>query len=291
MTHAMLARRAETGAREDGDRLEWVARRFISAYGVRVGLRSTDRAALETLLTEIPEIWTPCSGPGIEPLYSLRVDPSDVGAEARPFHELSEDERLVTRSPDLSRVRETFQRRLKMYLAEMAPGHTFVHAGAVGWHGKAIVVPGPSESGKTSLVTALVRAGATYYSDEYAVLDERGRVHPYPAPPALRQAGSRLQTTCRVEELGGRIGTRPLPVGLIVVTRYRPGARWRPRRLSAGRAVLELLANTVPARRKPAAAIAMLQQAVTGVVTLKGARGDATETAASVLDRLGGRRD
>jgi hypothetical protein len=34
-----------------------------------------------------------------------------------------------------------------------------------------------SYSGKTTLVSELIRAGATYYSDEYAVIDERGRVH------------------------------------------------------------------------------------------------------------------
>jgi hypothetical protein len=31
-------------------------------------------------------------------------------------------------------------------------------------------------------VAELVRAGATYYSDEFAVLDSRGRVHPFPRP-------------------------------------------------------------------------------------------------------------
>ena len=38
--------------------------------------------------------------------------------------------------------------------------------------GRAIVIPGRTFSGKSTLVAELVRAGATYYSDEYAVEDE-----------------------------------------------------------------------------------------------------------------------
>src|ERR687894_479249 len=45
--------------------------------------------------------------------------------------------------------------------------------------GRALVRPGPSLSGKTTLVAALVRSGAAYLSDEFAVLDPEGRVHPY----------------------------------------------------------------------------------------------------------------
>jgi hypothetical protein len=263
-----------------------MARRSFEAYGLRVGLRANDPAALGSVLAMLPAIWKPSSGPLIERLFSLRVTAVGLATNGPPVHELSEDQQVVVSSADLDGILESLQRRLKMYIAEMAPRHTFVHAGTVGWQGKAIVIPGPSLSGKTSLVAALVRAGATYYSDEYAVLDERGRVHPYSAPLGLRQPGSYTQTRCRVEELGGQTGTKPLPVGLVVVTRYRPDARWCPRRLSAGRTTLELLANTVPARRKPATVIATLDRAVSGTVALKGPRGEAEETATYILDQL-----
>ena len=51
-------------------------------------------------------------------------------------------------------------------------------AGVVGWENRAIVMPGASFAGKTTLVRAWLEAGATYYSDEFAVLDRAGRVHP-----------------------------------------------------------------------------------------------------------------
>ena len=41
------------------------------------------------------------------------------------------------------------------------------------------MIPGSSFSGKTTLVRALVDAGAVYYSDEFAALDETGRVFRY----------------------------------------------------------------------------------------------------------------
>lgn len=51
------------------------------------------------------------------------------------------------------------------------------------------MVPGRTLSGKSSLVLALVKAGADYYSDEYAVFDGSGRVHPY-SKPLSRRSGS-----------------------------------------------------------------------------------------------------
>jgi hypothetical protein len=133
-------------------------------------------------------------------------------------------------------------------------------------------------------VAALVRAGATYYSDEYAVFDPRGRVHPYPKPLSLRDAAGERQRKCRVEELGGRAGTQPLPVGLIVATPYQPGAPWHPRNLSPGRAVLMLMEHTVLARLRPAFALATLQRVVSGAATLQGSRREAQEVAGGLLD-------
>ena len=71
-------------------------------------------------------------------------------------------------------------------MAEFARRRVFLHAGAVAWNGLGIVIPGGTMSGKTSLVRELLQAGALYYSDEYAVLDDLGRLHPYPQPLGVR---------------------------------------------------------------------------------------------------------
>jgi hypothetical protein len=172
--------------------------------------------------------------------------------------------------------------RLRMHIALNAPDHVFVHAGVVGIDGRAIVMPGPSFAGKTTLVSALVRAGAGYWSDEYAALDADGLVHPYAKPLSVRDGGHAARDQA-VESLGGRAGDRPLPVGLVVLTRYRRGAFWAPRACSAGEGALKLLEHTVPARSRPDQALAAVRRAASGATILDGDRGDADETAAAII--------
>ena len=140
-------------------------------------------------------------------------------------------------------------------------------------------------SGKSTLVNELIKAGATYYSDEYAVCDARGRVHPYPKPLALRKEGDVLPKPVRAGTMPGRPVVKPLPVGLVVLTSYRSGARWRPRRLSHGRAVIELLNHTIPARMEPGRALATLKQVAAGALVLKGVRGEAGQMIDTLLAR------
>lgn len=181
---------------------------------------------------------------------------------------------------------ETFESNLRLFVAEAARRRLFVHAGVVGWRGRAILIPGQSMSGKTSLVLELVRAGATYYSDEYAVLDEQGRVHPFPKTLSIRESSHYKQTEYPVESFGGRRGVKPLSVGLVLVSPYRAGAHWRPQSVSAGQGILELLSHTVSARRQPEKALAVLQRALASASIIKGARGEAHQVAGSILERM-----
>ena len=176
----------------------------------------------------------------------------------------------------------------RLSAAELTDHRVFVHAGVVGWKDRAILIPGKSFVGKTSLVAELVKAGATYYSDEFAVLDSEGLVHPFHKPLSLREpGGGGKQTNVAVEEIGGRAGSTPLPVGLVLASEYKAGGRWRPRQLSPGHGALLLLANTVPARRSPKRVIDTLGRVVAAAPVLKSNRGEAAETARRILDTLG----
>ncbi len=121
-----------------------------------------------------------------------------------------------------------------------------------------------------------------YYSDEYAVFDSQGRVHPFAKPLSIREAGIWQQREWPIEELGGRAGNKPLSVGLIVATRFEAGASWRPRRLSAGEGVLALLNHTVSVRRQPKRALEVLGRVVAQATALEGVRGEARE----VIDEI-----
>ena len=263
---------------------DWLACQSILAYGVPIGIRTNKPEFLDHILDYAPPLWKPTSGAIVERLFSFRVAETGLRRSRRSPHVLLDDMETVAKSGSLKTILEAFEVLAKMHVAEMARRRVFVHAAAVGWQGKAIVIPGRSMSGKTSLAAELVRAGATYYSDEYAVLDMQGRVHPYPTPLAIREQGSGKQKKCRAEQIGGVTGTRPLPVGLVVVSRYEACASWRPTRLSAGQAALELLANTISARRKPEVVIPTLQKAVSSAIGLKSVRGEAEETARLILE-------
>jgi hypothetical protein len=156
----------------------------------------------------------------------------------------------------------------------------------VGWRGRAMVIPGRSFSGKSCLVAALVRAGASYFSDEYAVIDEQGLAHPYPKPLSIRGVDGEPTRKTPVEALGGRAAVDPLPVGLVVLTVYRTEARWSPVRLTSGQAVLALLENTVLARYRPGVALNTLQRVASGALALRGERGEAEEVVAVLKDYL-----
>jgi hypothetical protein len=171
-------------------------------------------------------------------------------------------------------------------IAATAPNRIFIHAGVVGVDGRAILLPGPSFSGKSALAAALVLAGAAYYSDEYAVLDDEGRIHPYPRPLSLRGVDERYGSYTSVEELGGEVGREPLRPALIAVARYKPGARWAPERLAPSVGALRLLSNAVPARLRPEATMAAVRRAAADAITLEGERGEARQTAALLLREL-----
>ena len=278
-------RRGLAGA-ERIDRLGWTAGTCVDAYGVRVGIRLNDPRLLHRLVPHLPPSWKPARSAVVDRLFSLWVDPRDEEA-AGPARLYAERSRLA-RTASLPRALSILESEIRQAVAAESRRRVFVHAGVVGWRGRAVVIPGRSRSGKTTLVAELVRAGAEYYSDEFAVLDRRGRVSPFPKPLSIRGPGgcdlhARLQT---VEELGGVRGQRPLRVGLVVLTGHRPGGRWRPERLSAGQAVLEMLGHTVPARLRPEACLEALERAVEGAVVLRGGRGEARDTALRILEWL-----
>ena len=78
-------------------------------------------------------------------------------------------------------------------------------------------------------------------------------------------------------------GADSLTVGLVVLAEHRDGADWRPTELSAGQAVLEMIAHTVPARIRPEASLEALERAVASAVVWKGERGEARDLARRLL--------
>ncbi len=82
-----------------------------------------------------------------------------------------------------------------------------LHAGTVAGVRGAIVLPGASHSGKTTITTALAAAGHRFVADEVSRLDpERLTITPYGKPVALRSASVELlaPTIARLRRPGSR---------------------------------------------------------------------------------------
>lgn len=278
--------KVQTIEAENINRLDWKAGFSFLTYGVCVGVRVQDASILPYISAHLPPKWKRTQTNAVDRLYSIS---SNQGTNI-----LYSDYDELARAPSLEQLFETFESNLQLYVAEMSPHKVFIHAGVVGWGERAILIPGRSMSGKTTLVRELVRAGATYYSDEYAVLDTHARVHPYAKPLAIREeAGSLRQTKYAVETFGGCAGRKPLRVGLVVMSKYKNSAkpqRWKPRQLTAGQGVLDLLANTISVRRQPETTLATLRQIVNYAAIIKGVRGEASEVVEAILASLNNRR-
>lgn len=207
-----------------------------------------------------------------------------IGSETC-YQVLSDDRRLSGAEPlDFSLHR--LGAHLMIHVAEFAPDYVFLHAGVVAWKNRALLLPGFSHAGKSTLVAELVRAGATYYSDEFALLDTEGRVHPFTRTLQMRRPGSSEQTPLPLALLNGRAGSEPLPVVLVVFTEYADGARWAPEALPPGRAVLEMLLHAVSAQRTPARVLTTLTATVRNATAWRSKRGEAPEIACALLTVL-----
>jgi hypothetical protein len=118
-----------------------------------------------------------------------------------------------------------------------------VHAGVVLVDSKALLLPGRSGTGKSSMVAELLRHGASYLSDEYALIDGQGLVHSYPRPLLLRD-GSRNGFPVLAPECSVVTPSSPVPVGWIMELEYRNSGQSMISPVSKGEGFLSLLRNT-----------------------------------------------
>jgi hypothetical protein len=152
------------------DRLGWAAGVSVYAYGWRIGIRVNKPEVLGRVAERLPPGWEPGCSPLVDRLYSFRVGGQSAGSKVRNYTLLYSGLTQLARTMDLDEALDALESDLQTFVAEWAKNRVFVHAGVAAWNGKAIVLPGRSRAGKSTLVAALLRAGATYVSDEYAVI-------------------------------------------------------------------------------------------------------------------------
>jgi hypothetical protein len=258
----------------------------LAAYGVALRVCASTAEILARIEPYLPPGWRAVEDSAAHRMGIVREDDGGftVYDGATP---------IITRG-DLELSLVVLDSRMRMHVAIHAPSRVFIHAGVAAHRERAIVIPGHSSAGKTTLTAALVRAGAAYYSDEYAVIDDDGLVHAYPRRPSPRRLESPLpveevataagETTAADVDPPQRVGSAPpIPLALAVFTYYMEGASWHPRRIPVGRAALAMIENAVAARIRPEATMTVIVRALRGAVALEGGRGEAREVADALL--------
>lgn len=256
------------------DRQRWAVVASFTADGLRIGVRANTRSAFSAVIENLPPVLHRHDVAAVDVMYSVIARDPQGQTGLRTRHLAFVNGARLARSPQFEHIPDAIENHLSIQIAELAKRRVFIHAGVVGWLGRAVLIPGRSLAGKSTLVAALLRAGASYYSDEFAVVDRLGYVHPYPRPLQLRNGDGSLQSI-RLANVLAQVGGKPLRVGLVLVARYRKGATWRPRKLSPGEGLLAVLTNTVSAQRQPDRALRVLTAMLRGAVVLGGRRDEA----------------
>lgn len=263
------------------DELVWV---LVECLGARIALHA-GRAVIAEVERRLPPTamvrnTAEDQRPTRDPTVSAVVQANHVGSGRYVVSSSDVGESEVEGVEELVRAVSS---SVQLSIAAHATDAVFIHAGAVAWNGAGIVLPGGSFVGKTTLVAALVRAGAEYYSDEYAVLGPGGQLIPYAKPLSVRTAGGTVPLA--PGELGS-VGESAVAVRLVVISRYEAGAVWQPQLHRGAEVALPLVENAVAATIRSIDVLDAAAEVARTAVLVRGARPDADAVAMSLLELL-----
>jgi hypothetical protein len=253
----------------------------LRSYGVKLSISADKTETLSPILACLDDLL-----PGHEPIpvsdfrHQFYIS-SEPNGDAAIF---KNGERLAAVCPFKDAL-DIFSSHIRLAVAENAADRVFIHAGAVGFGDKALIMPASSRCGKTTLTAELVRRGGLYYSDEYAVLDADGLLHPFPKPLSIRGLSSDdRQTDVHVESIGGKVAEQEISVAMVLFTEYQNNAVFRPKRLSSANGLMELIRKTIPIRTEPERVLNVLRKVAESAIFVESKRGDASIQADQIVD-------
>ncbi len=261
-----------------------MVRRVFESRGLSIRISVPYAALLESLLA-VPELELRPAEPGRTADLEYQVDAG--GNSHAGWYQIWFGARRLAWATTRSAAERLLVSHLESKLAELARDQIFVHAGVVAWRGSALLFPGRSFTGKSTLVAEFLRRGATYFSDEFAVVGPDGLVYPYPRPLHLRRG----LAFGPGEEWDPMTVKLPLPAAgipprAIIFSGYVPGSRLQWRALSPGRALLLLLSHALGARRHPVQALKFLSPIAAGAPAYAVRRGEVKPAVEKILRML-----
>lgn len=252
----------------------------VSLFGRSIAVLSECREALDYLNCFVAP-WLPRTVPDPKNAEMLfRVAQAAEGGRFDAF----QNERRIASNDTLTAIFGTMQCSIDERVVHGLRDLVAVHAGVVAWRGRVAVLPGSSQTGKTTLVRELLKKGAAYLSDEYALIDGEGRVHAYPRALMPRNGdGRQTPETAPSQSL---VDGRAEPPGLVVSAAWGSGERWGVNRIPQSEALLLLLKNTPHEIAERPEIVDPLRRAVSLAECYAGVRGDAEEAAGRLLGLL-----
>jgi hypothetical protein len=208
--------------------------------------------------------------PGLPPEYALVKRSGD-----RWFHLLYGDRPMLTGS------RLDVLTQLVWHVQSQSTRQTgeflLIHAGSVATPGgDGVILPAPSGNGKTTLTTALVRAGFMYLSDEVGAIDPVSRtLYPYPRLLIMKEghatvfpelyetrngslAASLGMRHLRPDHIRLGSGGSPSRIRFVVAHQYVPGAQTQIIPITPAQAAMELINNALNFPRYGARALPLV---------------------------------
>lgn len=222
---------------------------------------------------------------------------------------LYRDGRRVQSAPSYTDLLDYFFATVHQDALEGNERFVAVHASAASWRGRGLVFPAPMDSGKTTLVAGLVRAGFDYLTDEAALFDaETAELHPFPkvlwmeastvrSLPGLQRRLSpeyrrlsRARSYVRPQDLRpGAVGG-PCRLGFVIAPSFRGGTETRLRPMTRAEALMVLVRNAFNFRRFGKMGLSVLREAIRDAECYTLTMGD-LDSAVRVVNRVVGAKD
>jgi hypothetical protein len=177
---------------------------------------------------------------------------------------------------------ERIESELALFAAERLDGYIAVHAAVIVHEGVAIVLPGPSGVGKSSLCIAAAEAGGSVLTDEYALIDpSSGRVSGWQRPVRVRLDGG------GVERRHITVAHEPTAVALVAVLVFDGTAAPTISPISPAEAAIELMNNAVCAASRPDQSLDAALAVTRSARSVAGVRGEAAAAISELFTLLG----
>lgn len=261
-----------------------VYRRSFRAFGFDFELRSDSRIDDEWISEVVPDAFSVRSSDTDHEIIEIVTtgNPAERGLKYR-------GELLCGFTGFNSETAQGFEGNIQFIIADnTAPGFVLLHSGAVVLGDYGILFPAGTGRGKTTFTNSLLDLGASYCSDDCAVVDSAGMLHPYPTPLKLRRSdGTRDRLV--PSEAGYEVPDSPVPVRCVAFTEFSPGARFTPSQLGRADAMMKLLENLfLPSaiRCWPEETVGVLAAVLDDALILKGERGESEQSARELISLL-----